>query len=38
MGGLAYRMEPRRASSIRVRSIERCNMTGCSFAVRTLVL
>jgi len=31
-------MEARRASSIRIRSIERRNMTGCSFAGRTLVL
>jgi hypothetical protein len=37
LGGLAQRMEPRRASSIRVRSDERCTMTGCSPAVRTLV-
>ena len=29
--------EPRRASFIRVRSNERCTMTGCSLAVRTLV-
>jgi transposase len=41
-GGHRHRRQERphgrRASSIRVRSNERCTMTGCSPAVRTLVL